>query len=108
MNYTTLTVRDCISSMKPAALVLANGDNVQILDGLDGEALRGMARVLLRAADHSDEYNATFASHGASSFSIGYEVEWDSETKAWPSDNFSRKGEEISAISKDSRRPDND
>lgn len=97
MSYSFLTVRDTISApTKPAALVFSNGDTVQILDGLDGDALRGMARVLNRAAEHADEYSIINedVGHSASSFSLSYEFEWDNETKSWPSDNFDSRGRE--------------
>jgi hypothetical protein len=95
MDYTTITVRNTMASTKPAALVFSNGESVEILDGLDGNALRGIARVLNRAAEQADEYNSElYATHGASSFSLSYELEWDGETKKWPSDGFSRTGVE--------------
>jgi hypothetical protein len=96
MSYSNIVVRNSISAMEPAALVFANGDNIEILDGLDGNALRGIARMLNRAAEHADEFADTAnVNGGAGNFSLAFEIEWNGGVQAWPSDHFDRDGREI-------------
>ena len=87
MEYTTITIRDSFSAHLPAALVVKSGDGAIALDGVTVDALRRIARMFNRAADHLEDRNLDpMAADGASAFSLRYEFEWTPETFPWPAD----------------------
>jgi len=83
VSYTSITVKSSISSIRPAALVVRNGTDKTILDGVTAGMLRGLARVLCRAADHIEERDLHSADCGTSGFSMSYEIEWGDDTAQW-------------------------
>ena len=83
-QYTTFTVRSSIASMHPGAIVVQNGNRITALDGVTPDMLRGLAFAFASAADLMERGEDRNSSHGPSSLSIGYEIEWTENIGAWP------------------------
>tara|TARA_R110000744_G_scaffold314721_1_gene421739 strand:+ start:533 stop:856 length:324 start_codon:yes stop_codon:yes gene_type:complete len=86
-SYTTVTVKETISSVAASASIfIQHGDSHIALDGLDGKALRGLATMLIRAADIADDCGDLSAESGPSKFSLSYEFEWWGQFTPWSVD----------------------
>lgn len=81
--YTTIKIVDTIASGNSCALVVRHGDIHLALDGLDGDAIRGIALMLNRAADLSDTSAEPSEYHALSEFSLTYQIEWFEEVRPW-------------------------
>lgn len=102
--YTTITAREAIgASSGDCCLIIGHGDGGFALDGLDGNALRGIAQMLCRAADLTDSYAQSINDgYGQSKFVTTYEIEWIDQFKPWSlDDSLEPHGRNLFSVSED-------